>query len=415
MNNIHRSKRTTALIIFTIALILINVVTMGLIFFDIKLIQAPEISIEIDVLEINSDEAIIDTRILIENHNPFDLIVKDLKIITVTSEEEEITNLEMSGGDIKANQNRSFSTIGKISFDRLKPEILISKLMGDIGIQMFGVIRKTIPIEINVITSLEEILNNIAAPIITINNEFGEISQEGVDFDIEIFVENPNSVEMTIGNLDLRLISDLGDEVGNLKFTGQTIPAKDKIKLTGSGQLFLEIFNANSIYANISTTVGVKIAGINKTLNISTSIKSNIPDIQELLSMDTPTEAIIDADLRATLTGFVSQMSLEITNPNKIDLLAKDVTFIVMRIDDDEETVLGQTVIDEGFIGAQNSTTLYADIKLPYRKIFFSRGNGFLPDALEVIVRANITVPGIEKTVWIGVSGYQDLHIFRSG
>ncbi|HIH00032.1 MAG TPA: hypothetical protein HA258_05560 [Thermoplasmata archaeon] len=40
-------------------------------------------------------------------------------------------------------------------------------------------------------------------------------------------------------------------------------------------------------------------------------------------------------------------------------------------------------------------------------------GEHFIPDQLQVVLRSNVTIQGLNQTIWIGVIGYQDFPIHR--
>ena len=102
-NKLPRSKRKIALSIFIVAILIINIVTCSLIFFDIRVIKSPDVTIKLDLLEINSNEAKVKTTLNINNPNQFDLIIKDLEIVTKTDADDEILAMKIAGGEISSN------------------------------------------------------------------------------------------------------------------------------------------------------------------------------------------------------------------------------------------------------------------------------------------------------------------------
>ena len=112
--------------------------------------------------------------------------------------------------------------------------------------------------------------------------------------------------------------------------------------------------------------------------------------------------------------GFTSYMILEIINPNKIALVARDIVFSIYRVDKDEETLIGDCTVEEAEVGPENTTFIPAEVSLSLKSLLKGQRKILLdpPDALFVIVRTNVTIPGLEYTLWVGVSGYQDLHVF---
>ena len=71
--------------ILFIIITVIYVIIGGLLFINIQVLESPEIIIEIEVTEINSEEAVIHSEINIENTNSFDMSVKNLEMITTTN------------------------------------------------------------------------------------------------------------------------------------------------------------------------------------------------------------------------------------------------------------------------------------------------------------------------------------------
>lgn len=408
----NSDKRKIVVILLVFILLIINIIVSGLLFFDIRLIEMPETTIDIDLIEIGTREIILQTSIEIYNPNSFEILVDNFKVITNTMKGDEIARINVEGGSISSKSKKIFESTDNIELKGQGFSTLTSKITGVVGVNFFGLIKKTLPISINIITSVGDVIEDVSAPIIHISGDFGEITQNGVDFTGTINVYNPNSFEMYIEDFAVEIETETGIIVGVLNVTGGTIPAKTSFILNGIGRILIEALNAKTLTINMSTVAGVKIAGINKSIPFFIDAHINIPRLDDILNLDAPTDAIIESDMKATLRGFTSNMTLEVNNPNKIGLIARDVIFSIYRVDGDETELVGRSIIEEAIVGAEDKTEIQTEILLPYLKLFFSRGKGFLPDALLVLIRANITVPGIDTHIWIGVSGYQDMHPF---
>lgn len=411
-SNSYKSKRRIAFTLLVVAILIINIIASVFIFLDIRLMEMPETTIKVDLIEVNSEEIIIHHSIEIYNPNQFELIVDNFEVVANTIDGDEIARLKIEGGYIPSQTNRTFESSDRIAFKGQGYSTLTSKITGTVGIKFLGLIKKTLPVAINIITSVGDVIHDISAPIVHIWGDFGEITQEGIDFTGTIEVYNPNPFEMYVEDMSVEIETETGESVGNLDVTGGTIPAKSSFNLIGKGRILIEALNAKTLNVNVSTSAGVKIAGINKSIPFSVDAHLNIPRLEDIISSDTPTDAIIKSDIKATLRGFISDITLEVINPNKIGLIARDITFSIYRVDKDEKELIGKSIIEEEEVGAENSTEIKTQILLPYSKVFYSRGKGFLPDALLVLVRTNITVPGLDTHIWIGVSGYQDMHPF---
>ena len=394
-----RSKRKIIFSLIIAIIITINIVAGALIFLDIRVMKSPEVSIELDLIEINSNEAILQTTLSIENPNQFGLIIEDIEAVTKTNNGVEIMHIVLEGGEIAPNKNKTYISTDHITFDGEIPEILTTKLTGIVGFRFLGIIKKTLPI--------------------AIKGDFGEITDEGINFTTEIGIENPNSFDIQIGDISLTLKTETGELIGDFKIEGALIAAKSSTTLDGKGRIPIKTLNAKTLFVNLSTTTGVIIAGITESIDFSTGAEIGIPHLEDVFPSDTPTVAFIDADMKLTRQGvldwgFMSYMTLEIKNPNKIGLIAKDIIFSIYRIDDGEKTLIGDCTVNDTEVGPENTTFIPAQIYMPRRSLF--RGQRIflpeLPDGLLVVVEANVTIPGLDQAFWIGVSGYQDMHLF---
>lgn len=418
-SKLNKNKRKIAFAIIIAVLTIINIIAGALIFLDIQVMKSPETTIKIDIQEINAEEALITTTLWIFNPNQFNLIIKNFEVVTSTADGDEVVRMRIDGGEIVPNGNRTFTSSAYIGFNGQSPELLTTTITGTVGMRFFGIIKKTMPIEINVITSIEDIIKDIALPKFHIAGDFGEITQEGVNFTAVIDIENPNSFDMNVEDFSVKIETDTGENVGNFDMEGGVVAAKSSIVLKGEGKILIEALNAEVLTINVSGGVGMKIVGINKSLSFSSEVQIKIPHLEDIFSMDSPTEALINADMKLTRWGFLnwgftSYMILEMRNPNKIGLIARDIIFSIYRVDNEKETLIGDCTVNETEVGPENTTFIRAQIYLPIDSLLKGQRRFLpeLPDGLLVVVRANVTIPGLDQAFWVGVSGYQDLHIY---
>jgi len=416
----HVSKRKIAFSLLLAAIIIINVVVGALIFLDIQVVNSPDITVEIDLLEINSNEVVIQTTFNIANPNKFGLIIKDLEAITKTNDDDKIMHMVLEGGEIGPDKNKTYTSTDYITFNGDMPETLTTEVTGIVGLHFLGIIKKTLPVKLSIITSLGDIINSINIPIFQIKGEFGEITNDGLNFSTEIDIENTNSFDMQIQDVSITIQSETEDVVGEFVMEGDTIAAKSSTTLNGEGKILIEILNSKTIIVNITTSVGVMIAGINEIKDFTTEAIISIPQLNDIFTASLPTEAFIDADMKLVRLGilnwgFISNMELEIINPNKIGLVIKDIIFSIYRIDGESETLIGNCTVNESEVDPENITIIPAEIFLPLKSLL--KGQRLilpkLPEGILVVVRGNITIPGLDQSVWIGVSGYQDMHPLR--
>jgi hypothetical protein len=146
-------------------------------------------------------------------------------------------------------------------------------------------------------------------------------------------------------------------------------------------------------------------------MNLSVDADIVPPRLEQLLS-DLPTEASLTGKYRYTLkNGLRDQIVFEVSNPNKLTFLATDITVKIYRIDRNKTRLISNGTLENGVITPQNITHLEGEMFIPLTKLWPRLGERFIPDRLQVTLRANITIPGVNQTIWIGMIGYQDFPI----
>jgi LEA14-like dessication related protein len=271
-----------------------------------------------------------------------------------------------------------------------------------------GLIKKTLPLTFSMITSLNNIITQFTLPQIHLAANFSEITQEGVNFTGTIEITNPYSIDIAIENISVTVETETGMQVGTVTVQGKTIPAKTSQQLTGSGQLLLKALDAKTLQMTLNGDIIVFVAGIRKSMNLSIDADINPPRLEQLLS-DLPTDASLTGKYRYTLRGGLhDQITFEVKNQNKLTLLVTYITVKIYRIDRNKTRLLSNGTLADGVIAPQNTTILQGDMFIPLSKIWPRFGERLLPDRLQLILRANITIQGLNQTIWVGMIGYQD-------
>ena len=406
----NKKRRTITFLL--IAWTVINLIAGSLLFIDIQIFKAPKITATIKIAEINEEEASVEAIINISNPNIFGLSTRNFEIITTTPDGEEVIHTFLEGGDIGPNEEKSFETTAYVRFENNSPETLTSKITGDIGISV-AFIKKTIPITVSVITSVEEIMETLAAPKINMHIEFGELTQKGLNLTGTIEAYNPNSFDIIIGDISGKIKAETGKNVGNLEIRGGVLKSGESLELESNGTILLDALNYKTITINIDGMAGARIAGINETVPISIEVDIKVPDLSNLLAPNIPTDVLIIGDYRLSLRGLIDDLTLEIDNPNKIDIEAKDILVSIFYVNAGEKTFVGETSLEEGIVKAQSREDFCGQLVIPYSKLLTMTGKRLLPDQMLITIRANVTIPGINQTIWVGVTGCQDFRFFN--
>jgi LEA14-like dessication related protein len=401
------------IVILIVAATILNIVAGAFLFLDIQQMEIPEMTLTIEILSITTDEAVLQTTLSIDNHNPFSIILQNLTMNTVDENEKTINQLAIPGGETKAHENRTFTTTASIRFDGSLPHHLTSRLTGNFGTVFFGIIKKTFPLKFSIVTSLNDILEQFTLPHIHLSANFSDITQEGINFTGVIEISNPNTIDISIENLSANITTEAGVHVGTVHIQGEIIPAKTTKQLTGSGWILLKALDAESLQMNLTGDIIISVAGIRKPMNISVEADIVPPQLELLLS-DLPTEASLTGDYSYTLkNGLHDTVTFSINNPNKLTLLAKDITVQIFRVDGTKTRVISNGTLPDGIITPQSTTKLQGDMFIPLTQLRPRLGERFIPDQLQVVLRSNVTIQGFNQTIWIGVIGYQNFPIHR--
>jgi LEA14-like dessication related protein len=400
------------IVIILVSATILNIVAGAFIFFDIKTMNLPETTLTLELVDLNANEAVLQTTLFINNPNSFSIFLQNLTIITVTDNGEVINHLFMDGGETYAHENRTFTYAATIRFNGTIPNQLTSRITGTVGVLFLGLIKKTLPLKFTMVTSLSNILTQFTLPQIHLAGNFSEITQEGVNFTGNIEITNPYSFDMAIENISVSVETETGMQVGTVTVQGKTIPAKTSQQQTGSGQLLLKALDAKTLRMTVHGEVIVLIAGIKKSMNFSVEADIIPPHLEQLLS-DLPTDSSLTGKYKLTLGGLLDQITLEIINPNKLTFHANDITVHIYRVDRDKQRLMCNGTIPDGVITSQNTTILQGDMLIPYSQLLPHLGERLFADRLQVIVRTNITIQGLNQTIWVGMTGYQDFPIHR--
>jgi hypothetical protein len=396
------------IVIILVSATILNIVAGAFIFLDFQAMSVPDTTLRLELLNLTANEAVLQTTLLINNHNSFSISMQNLTIITVTDTGEVINHLTIDGGETQAHKNRTFTATATVQFNGTIPSQLTSKVTGVFGVTFLGVIKKTFPLNFTMIASLHNIINQFTLPQIHLEGNFSEITQEGVNFTGVMEITNPYTIDLAIENISVDVETETGAPVGTIAIQGKIIPAKTSQQLTGSGQVLLKALDAKTIHMTLHGNIIVFVAGIRKIMNLSVDANIVPPRLEQLLS-NLPTEASLTGQYRFTLRGGLhDQITFEIKNPNKLTFLATDITVKIYRIDRNKTRLISNGTLADGVIPPQDTKILQGDMLIPLIQLWPRLGERFIPDRLQVILRANITIQGFNQTIWIGVIGYQD-------
>ncbi len=402
------------LVIVLSALIVINIIIGAFLVLDIQIFKAPLIHAEIDPVEMNPDQILLQARIQVTNPNPFDISVKNFKVVSTTSDGYEIGQFFLEGGNIPPNTNKTFTATDQLRFSGHDFTLIKNRITLDIGITVLGIITKTIPFEMMVDASLVNITNAIQVPIIHLQAAIDDITKDGVHFSGTLDAYNPNSFEIFIQNLSLKIQTEKNVDIGMVNLTGGILKPDSSLAIDVNGTLLFKALDAKQILMNLSGEAGIQAAGIKKSIPFSIEIQFIVPAPGTFLSLNNTFNFILSGDFKIRARGILSTIDFTIYNPSKIPLDARDLICSIFRFDDNKTRLLGTQNMTPCTVEPKNEECVSTQILIPYIKFLFSGAHQIIPDWFILTIKGNISISGINRSIPFAVTGNLSPHFFMN-
>ncbi|MCX6662455.1 MAG: hypothetical protein NTY91_07905 [Euryarchaeota archaeon] len=407
-------KKITIGVLLLVILIIINTVIGGVLVFFIQEIHEPKIDVEFNLSQITTDEMRFTAKISMVNDNQFDLLIKNLNIIGKTPDGNIILDLQIAGGTIAAQQQRIFTTNDTLSFHGELTSKIYGSIQGIFGVNFAGIFEKTMPFQINITASFQDLFNNISSPRLSILAEVTEITENGILFHGIISVENPNSFEMSLENFTTRIETENGDLVGEFsQLQGNIIPnATSQFHLNGT--LSYDALNAKIVTLRIAGNARVHLMGIDKSIALTATAQLPIPDIKELLFHNESLGITISLDVKLRLSGFLTTIGLTLYNPSKIPLQANDLLCSIYGLTDGNQKMIAQKLMEPTSVEPTQQNYLETQLRIPYLKIFTSGTKKIFPDWFVIQIEGNFSLAGVNQSIPVSINATINPHLVRS-
>jgi LEA14-like dessication related protein len=403
-------KRLKTLLIL---LVIINIILSSILITNIQLFKSPDVTVDIDILDINSEEIQLGSTIIISNSNSFDLIVSDLEILILAENGEKIGTVSIKGGKVPGNAERIFRSKDALSFKSDTFEAIESIISATVGINVLGLFTKTIPLKIKASVSIAKVLEALIPPDIKINFNFDDITNKGIDFSTIIDFYNPTSFEFYVDTFYLDITNEKNESVGKIEFQAGKINAKSSEVFSSKGIINFEAFDAEVLLINVFGVVGAKIAGA--TENISFSVKSlvHIPDIKSFAFSNDPLDFSMPIQYRLTPRGILVTIGLRIYNPSEVEIVAKNLVCTISRIDNNKISFLGQEKMESCKITGKEAACIETQILIPYTKYLFSGSKKLLPDWILLNIEGDFSIAGTRQLIPFSLNAYEGFNFLK--
>jgi hypothetical protein len=399
-------------VLFVIILLIFNLGVGGFLIFLLASIDSPGIYAEITISGLSSDEIELDTKLDVSNSNPFDVYVKNIKVISKTGDGIEFTRFSFNGGEVPSNNEKTFTAKKNVSLNGDVPRVLKNIITADVGVRFLGVIEKNIPVEALVVVSVEELLDELAIPDIIIHAGIKEINEKGLVFNADIDISNPNDIELSVNDIVVYLKTEKDVSVGTMHLQGGTLKPQDNITLNAIGNLSFEALDAESISIDLVGEASANVAGITQSLTLTASAILDVPDLSELFSLEDSSFGFsIAGEFKFRLKGIITTIRFKVFNPSNLPLEAKNLVCSISGVTGDDKKIVVEKEMQACKIASKNEVCISTNLTIPYIKLLTSGTGRLLPDWLSVQIKGGFSIDGTNQSIPISINGFLDPHI----
>lgn len=396
-----------------VMLILVNVVIGGVLLFFIQNIHIPKIDVTLNLSQITTDELNFSVRISMDNDNHFDLIAKNLNIIGKTPDGNTIMDLRIPGGTVPAMRQRIFTANTTVSFNGKLSSRIYSSVQGIFGVNLAGIVEKTIPFQINLTASFQELFNDISVPSVSLFAEVNEITEAGVLFHATVNVQNPNLFEMSLDNVTAQVETENGAVVGGLSHISGNITPNGTSQFQFNGTFLYDALNAKTLTLRIAGNAGVHLMGIYKSIALSAAAYLIVPEIRQLLFHNESLDIILSIDAKLRLRGFLTTIGLRLSNPSKIPLQANDLLCSIYGITGESKKIIAQKNMVPATLEPTIQNYLETQLLVSYVKLFTSGIKKIFPDWFVIQIEGSLSIVGVNQSIPVSINATINPHLLR--
>lgn len=376
-------------------------------------INTPRITVEIDVLKLTKENVSLNISMLIDNQNPYAMTLEDLRLKIMTPEEEIIGELTFPKKTINPNKEVIIYTEGSFGFNNQPLEKFYTQISANFGVDFFGFLTVSLPLNIEIITDPEPVIDTIALPTISLDAEIESVNETGVLFNGSIQVNNQNDFSISLQNTDISIKHNETAVNANVVVQDTVIRPKSTSSINFSAFVGYEIFDSGSISVALSGDVTIAVAGISLTRPFTASAETEIPDVASFLLENERIVIALSADIDIGLNGLLMNVGFRLYNPTKIPLSIPELDIIIYRVDNDSKTLIAQDTLQGCQLAGKTETCLKTTFKLPIVSFLPVVGDG-IPDWFLLTISGDFIIADSNQRIPVQLNGYLNGNFFGS-
>ncbi len=320
-------------------------------------VTVPTVNLSVNIGQLSSNGLSANLQADISNSNPVVLDIGDIQAVVKGQTGNVIATSTIAGGSIAPNLSGTFTGNITIPLQMINEKTVIVNITTSAGAA--GI---TLPVTATITINLPDIQHLITAPGINLSVNIGQLSSNGLSASLQANINNPNPLNLDIGNMQIVVKGQAGNVITTSSINGGSIAPNSSGTFTGNIQIPLEVLNERTIIVTLNTSAGTM--GI--TLPVAATVSVNMPDIQKLISVPQVTiNASPSLAFTFPLPSLKIQTDVIVANSNNFGLVIGDLHINVLKSDGSlvkEITLPGGTVSANSSQTFSNSIILGADI-----------------------------------------------------
>jgi hypothetical protein len=370
------SNKKTEIIIIIAIILIINIVFTSLIFSDLLGLEAPEITIKINVVDVSDENIVIESILLIQNPNSFTTELTNFELQTTTDSGYEIGKMSIPDTMLPSMDIINISSNTVYSLNGEPFHILHNKITGSLQVNLLGIIKKNLPVSVTISTNPTTLIDAIALPQISANIASYNLTNYGLTIEGTMDIINTNSIGFFIDNPKLTFSDEDVTTYGTVSISSISIPPNKKISQPFIGNISYDIFNKGTLKIILTGDTDVMIGGFVKKMPFNTTTSISIPDLQSFLLYNENLSITLFADADFTLAGVNAEIGVIYYNPTEIPFKAYNLTMRAYRLYDSYKTLLAEDTKSEQYYPPKSETILSSNFNLTYLEFFpdFTKG-----------------------------------------
>lgn len=379
--------------------------------FTLTQINTPKVTVNIDVVQLTEENVGLNFTMQLDNKNSYNLVLEEMTVEVLGMQGNEIGTLVFPRKTVPAHDSITLETTGLFGFKDEPLEKFNSHISGNFGVDFYGFISLSLPLDITIATDPAPVVDTIILPTISTNTAVERINETGALLNGNILINNQNDFAMSLINTTI-VVKHNGTPINaEISISDAVIEPRSQDPINFSAFVGYEVFDSGTLTALLSGNVNIALAGISFDRPFTAATQINVPDIASFVMNNDHIEISLSADFDITASGIDMNVGFRLYNPMKIPLIASELGIIIYRVDEEARTIIAEDYLQNCPLPAENETCLNTTFRLPIISFLPVIGDG-IPDWFLLTLVGDFTIADSNQKIPVQINGFLSGNFF---